>query len=101
MMPRVSSESLLLNECIDFPFVGPDRVLWTPQLAVRASMCAAEIVHYRVDQVIKKTRQGLKGQAHDLCHHDATIKRVLGRLAKLEGERSEIIQYQKLSEVVK
>src|SRR5579872_6564110 len=100
MMPRVSSESLLLNECIDFPFVGPDRVLWTPQLAVRASMCAAEIVHYWVDRVVKKTRQGLKEQARDVLHHDRSINRMMSRLQKLEEERVEIDQYQKLSEVV-
>src|SRR5579872_4748643 len=82
------------------PLTGPDRVSWTPQLAVRASMCAAEIVHYRVDRVVKKTRQGLKEQACSVLHHDKTINRMLGCLQKLEEERLEIDQYQKLSEVV-
>src|SRR5579872_4487977 len=63
-------------------------------------MCTAEIVHYRVDRVVKKTRQGLKEQARSVLHHDRTINRMLGRLQKLEEERSEINQYQKLLEVV-
>src|ERR1700757_65955 len=63
-------------------------------------MCAAEIVHYRVDCVVKKTCQGLKEQAHSVLHHNRTINRMLGRLQKLEEERLEIDQYQKLSDVV-
>ena len=63
-------------------------------------MCTAEIIHYQVDQVIKKTCQGLKEQAHSVLHHDKTINHMLTRLEKLEGERSEIDQYQKLLEVV-
>src|SRR5579872_5608374 len=63
-------------------------------------MCTAEIVHYRVDCVMKKTHQGLKEQAHSVLHHDRTINRMLGQLQKLEEEWSEIDQYQKLSEVV-
>jgi len=63
-------------------------------------MCAAEIVHYQVDQVVKKTRQGLKEQARDVLHHDRSINRMMTRLNKLEEEKSEIDQYQKLSEVV-
>src|SRR5579872_1074000 len=65
-----------------------------------ASMCAAEIVHYRVDQVIKKTRNGLKEQAHLVLHHDRTINQMLAWLEKLEGKWSEINQYQKFLEVV-
>src|SRR6201993_5561646 len=63
-------------------------------------MCAAEIVHYRVDCVVKKTCQGLKEKAQSVLHHDRTINRMLGQLQKLEEERSEIDQYQKLSDVV-
>ena len=63
-------------------------------------MCTAEIVHYRVDRVVKKTRQGLKEQAQSVLHHDRTINRMLGCLQRLEEERSEIDQYQKLSDVV-
>jgi hypothetical protein len=75
-------------------------VSWTPQLAIKASICAAEIVHYRVDRVVKKTRQGLKEQACSVLHHNRTINRMLGHLQKLEEECAEIAQYQKLSEVV-
>ena len=75
-------------------------MLWTPQLAIKASMCAAEIVHYWVDCVVKKTRQGLKEQACLVLHHDKTINCMLDWLQKLEGERLEIDQYQKLLEVV-
>src|SRR5579872_4179079 len=63
-------------------------------------MCTAEIIHYWVDRVVKKTRQGLKEQACDLQHHNKTINWMLERLQKLEGEWSKIDQYQKLSEVV-
>src|SRR5579872_5026835 len=63
-------------------------------------MCTAEIVHYRVDRVVKKTRQGLKEQAQSVLHHDRTINHMLGQLQTLEEERSEIDQYQKLSDVV-
>jgi hypothetical protein len=75
-------------------------VLWTPQLAVWASMCAAEIVHYRVDCIVKKTWNSLKEQAQLVLHHDKTINQMLAHLEKLEGEQSELDQYQKLSEVV-
>jgi chromosome segregation ATPase len=75
-------------------------VSWTPQLAVRASMCAAEIVHYRVDRVTKKTRQGFKEVTRNVKHHDASINRMMGRLAKLEEERAELDAYNRLSEVV-
>src|SRR5579872_2605548 len=63
-------------------------------------MCAAEIVHYRVDQVVKKTWNGLKEQAHLVLHHNKTINRMLACLEKLEEEWLEIDQYQKLLEVV-
>src|SRR5579872_6472451 len=63
-------------------------------------MCTAEIVHYRVDRVVKKTRQGLKEQAQSVLHHDRTINRMLGCLQKLEEERSEIDAYQKLLDAV-
>src|SRR5579872_1856880 len=67
---------------------------------MKALICAAEIVHYRMDQVVKKTCQGLKEQARSVLHHDRTINWMLGHLQKLEEERLEIDQYQKLSEVV-
>src|SRR5579872_7007433 len=67
---------------------------------MKASICAAEIIHYRVDRVVKKTCQGLKEQSRLVLHHDRTINRMLGQLQKLEEERMEIDQYQKLSEVV-
>src|SRR5579872_6974771 len=67
---------------------------------MKALICAAEIVHYRMDQVVKKTRQGLKEQARSVLHHDRTINWMLGHLQKLEEERSEIDQYQKLLDVV-
>src|SRR5579872_6818900 len=63
-------------------------------------MCTAEIVHYRVDWVVKKTRQGLKEQARSILHHNKAINQMLEHLQKLEGKRSEIDQYQKLLEVV-
>ena len=75
-------------------------MLWTPQLAVWALMCAAEIVRYRVDWVVKKTCQGLKEQARDLRHHNKMINWMLDCLQKLEEEWSEIDQYQKLLEAI-
>ena len=63
-------------------------------------MCAAEIVHYQVDRVVKKTHQGLKEQVKDVLHHNRSINRMMSHLQKLEEEWSEIDQYQKLSDVV-
>ncbi len=73
---------------------------WTPQLAVRASMCAAEIVHYRVDRVTKKTRQGFKDVTRSIKRHDESMVRMRERLLKLEEERAELDAYNRLSEVV-
>src|SRR5579872_1968603 len=63
-------------------------------------MCAAEIVHYRVDRVTKKTRQGFKDVTSSVKHHDRTINRMLDRLVKLEDERAELDAYNRLSGVV-
>src|SRR5579872_1083889 len=63
-------------------------------------MCAAEIIHYHVDRVTKKTRQGFKEVTQNVKHHDNTINRMMGRLAKLEEERAELDAYNRLSEVV-
>src|SRR5579872_458247 len=63
-------------------------------------MCAAEIVHYHVDQVTKKTCQGFKDVTSSIKHHDRTLNRMLDRLVKLEEERAELDAYNRLLEVV-